>query len=111
MLRDLRLINFGGDDVSLRADHVAAAIALIKASLSYQLSSVLTFHNTIAASEAFAVAFRHVYWGMIRRGLVVDGRRARITHIDGRSSVEDRLVAVDTLKEHDDGVCVGFHFE
>ncbi len=54
-LKDLRLISLAaGEDGRARADHVAASIALIQAAADYGLSSVLAFHNTIAASQEFA---------------------------------------------------------
>lgn len=101
-LKDVRLISLAaGEDGSARADHVAAAIALTQAASDYQLSSVLAFHNTIAASRDFAATFARTHALLRARGLVADQRRAHITHIDGTSPLRERKAAAeDTLGRH-----------
>lgn len=101
-LKDVRLISLAaGEDGSARADHVAAAIALTQAASDYQLSSVLAFHNTIAASRDFAATFARTHALLRVRGLVADQRRAHITHIDGTSPLRERKAAAeDTLGRH-----------
>lgn len=101
-MRDLRLIKLAaGEDGSARADHVAAAIALTQAASDYQLSSVLAFHNTIAASQQFSETFARTHALLSARGLVRDGRRASVTHIDGSSPLHERKeVAEVTLGVH-----------
>lgn len=94
-LKDLRLIRLAaGQQDSVRADHVAAAIALTHAARDYQLSSVLAFHNTIAASKDFAATFTQTHALLRARGLD-DQRAAGITHIDGSSSLRERKAAAD----------------
>ena len=101
-LKDLRLISLAaGEDGRARADHVAASIALIKAAADYGLSSVLAFHNTIAASKEFAATFARTHALMSAKGLLRDDRSAAITHIDGTSKLTDRLAAVQTLDHRD----------
>jgi len=101
-LKDVRLISLAaGEDGSARADHVAAAIALTQAADDYQLSSVLAFHNTIAASRDFAATFARTHALLRARGLVSDRREAHITHIDGGSPLRERKAAAeDTLGQH-----------
>ena len=101
-MQDLRLIKLAArEDGSARADHVAAAIALTQATSDYGLSSVLAFHNTIAASKDFADTFTRTHALLAARGLVRDGRSARVTHIDGTSSLHDRkTLAADALSVH-----------
>lgn len=97
-LKDLRTISLAaGDDHTARADHVAASIALTQAAADYQLSSVLAFHNTIAASIDFAATFRRIHALLADRGLTRDGRGASIVHIDGTTKLRDRLAATQTL--------------
>ena len=101
-LKDVRMISLAaGEDGTARADHVAAAIALTKAAADYQLSSVLAFHNTIAASSQFAVTFRRTHALLTSRGLIRDGRTAAIRHIDGTTSLKDRIAATEILARHD----------
>ena len=101
-LKDLRLISLAaGDEGRARADHVAASIALTQAAADYELSSVLAFHNTIAASKEFAGTFARTHALLTAKGLTRDGRSAYVTHIDGTSKLPDRLAAVDTLSRHD----------
>lgn len=96
-LKDLRLIRLAaGQQDSVRADHVAAAIALTQAARDYQLSSVLAFHNTIAASKDFAATFTQTHALLRARGLD-DQRAAGITHIDGSSSLRERKAAADDI--------------
>lgn len=104
-LKDVRLISLAaGEDGSARADHVAAAIALTQAANDYQLSSVLAFHNTIAASRDFAATFARTHALLAARGLVRDGRAAHITHIDGGSPLRERKAAAEeTLGRHRPG--------
>ncbi len=40
---------------------------------------------------------------MAAKGLLRDGRSARITHIDGTSKLAERLAAVESLSQHDSG--------
>ncbi|MDO2394681.1 Helicase associated domain protein [Mycobacterium avium subsp. hominissuis] len=97
-LKDLRLVSLAaGDEGAARADHVAAAIALTQAAADYQLSSVLAFHNTIAASAEFATTFARVHALLSAQGLNPDGRAAAIRHIDGTTTLRDRLAATQTL--------------
>jgi len=97
-LKDLRLISLAaGDEGAARADHVAAAIALTQAAADYHLSSVLAFHNTIAASAEFATTFGRVHALLTAQGLNADGRAAAIRHIDGTTTLRDRLAATQTL--------------
>ena len=97
-LKDLRTISLAaGDEHAARADHVAASIALTQAAADYQLSSVLAFHNTIAASVDFAATFRRVHALLAAQGLNNDRRAAAILHIDGATKLRDRLAATDTL--------------
>lgn len=101
-LKDLRLISLAaGEDGRARADHVAASIALTQAAADYGLSSVLAFHNTIAASKEFAATFARTHALLAAKDLLRDGRSARITHIDGTSKLPERLAAVQTLSQHD----------
>jgi superfamily II DNA or RNA helicase len=101
-LKDLRMISLAaGEDGAARADHVAAAIALTQAAADYRLSSVLAFHNTIAASSQFEATFRRTHALLTGRGLIRDGRTAAIRHIDGTTSLKDRLTAVQVLAKHD----------
>ncbi len=103
-LKDLRLISLAaGEEGRARADHVAASIALTQAATDYGLSSVLAFHNTIAASKEFAATFARTHALMAAKGLLRDGRSASIIHIDGTSKLPDRLAAVHTLSQHDAG--------
>lgn len=99
-IKDLRLIRLAnGHKDSARADHVAAAIALTQAARDYQLSSVLAFHNTIAASQDFATTFTHTHALLRARGL--DGNRtATITHIDGSSPLRERKAAAEDILGH-----------
>lgn len=99
-LRDLRLITLaGGEDTPARADHVATAIALIQAASAYELSSVLAFHNTIAASQDFTRTFRGIHALMASRGLTRTGKQAHITHVDGHSKLTERHAAVNALAQ------------
>ena len=101
-LKDLRMISLAaGEDGVARADHVAASIALTQAASDYGLSSVLAFHNTIAASSEFAATFRRTHALLAARGLVRDGRDAKVIHIDGSTKLRDRLAATQTLATHD----------
>jgi superfamily II DNA or RNA helicase len=101
-LKDVRLISLAaGDDGRARADHVAASIALTQAAADYELSSVLAFHNTIAASKEFAGTFARTHALLAAKGLTHDGRSANVTHIDGTSKLPARLAAVETLSRHD----------
>lgn len=99
-IKDLRLIRLAnGHQDSARADHVAAAIALTQAARDYQLSSVLAFHNTIAASQDFATTFTHTHALLRGRGLD-DNRTATITHIDGSSPLRERKAAAEDILGH-----------
>lgn len=101
-LKDLRMISLAaGEDGAVRADHVASSIALTQAAADYSLSSVLAFHNTIAASSEFAATFRRTHAVLMARGLVRDGRDAKVVHIDGTTKLSDRLAATQTLDTHD----------
>lgn len=101
-LKDLRMISLAaGEDGAARADHVASSIALTQAAADYGLSSVLAFHNTIAASSEFAATFRRTHALLTARGLVRDGRAAKVIHIDGSTKLSDRLAATQTLAIHD----------
>lgn len=97
-MKDLRLIRLAaGEHDSARADHVAAAIALTHAARDYQLSSVLAFHNTIAASQDFATTFTRTHALLSARGLTGDDRTATITHIDGTSPLRERKAAAEDI--------------
>ena len=99
-LKDLRMISLAaGEANAARADHVAAAIALNQAAVDYELSSVLAFHNTIAASAEFATTFRRVHALHSAQGLNRDGRAAAVVHIDGTTKLHERLAATGTLAE------------
>lgn len=99
-LKDLRMISLAaGEDYAARADHVAAVIALTQAAADYDLSSVLAFHNTIAASAEFAATFRRVHALLSAQGLTRGRRAAAIVHIDGTTKLHDRLAATQTLAE------------
>jgi superfamily II DNA or RNA helicase len=101
-MRDLRMISLAaGQDGVARADHVAGAIALTQAAADHQLSSVLAFHNTIAASQEFAGTFLRTHRLLAAKRLVPDGRAATVTHIDGRARLRDRLAAAAILADHD----------
>lgn len=101
-LKDLRMISLAaGENGAARADHVASSIALTQAAADYGLSSVLAFHNTIAASSEFAATFRRTHALLTARGLVRDGRAAKVIHIDGSTKLSDRLAATQTLAIHD----------
>ena len=74
-LKDLRLISLAaGEEGRARADHVAASIALTQAAADYELSSVLAFHNTIAASKDFAATFARTHTLLAAKSLLRDGR-------------------------------------
>lgn len=101
-LKDLRMISLAaGEDGRARADHVAASIALTRAAADYQLSSVLAFHNTIAASQEFAATFTRTHALLTAKRLLPERRAAGIAHIDGTSKLRERLAAVETLSRHD----------
>nr|WP_083866403.1 DEAD/DEAH box helicase [Mycobacterium liflandii] len=97
-MKDLRLIRLAAaEQDSARADHVAAAIALTQAAHDYQLSSVLAFHNTIAASQDFATTFTRTHALLSARGLTGDHRTATVTHIDGTSPLRERKAAAEDI--------------
>ncbi|WP_293003767.1 DEAD/DEAH box helicase [Mycobacterium sp.] len=99
-LKDLQMISLAaGETNAARAEHVAAAIALTEAAADYDLSSVLAFHNTIAASAEFATTFRRVHALLSAQGFNRDGRAAGVVHIDGNTKLHDRLAATRTLAE------------